>query len=194
VTPDGWGFEGSVRDLKILLTPDIAQGLWAGDFQIRPRDLHRGGSLPTVKESDYDGTIGQRFSISFQVTGFQHTDCLFAEFILIDVENLVIGQQAQGEGIEFAEIAAEDQWSGKEAPHADLGVLFVRGQIRGMGMPPADIPHNQHVGIIVMAGPTVSGPFILSKGTVGDILPVVMDIAGGPPGVRPWGNGCDLGK
>ena len=83
-----------------------------------------------------------------------HSAAGFAERVLIDVDHLVVAEQAQGELVEPGDVAAEDQGGGQQAPERDVGVLLVGRKRRGyrLALPVAQVAQEQVVGVVPAPG------------------------------------------
>ena len=105
--------------------------------------LHR--SIGEVENSDCTSAVRQRFAIDaagsrdFQF-GFRRKN------ILIDGDDLVVGQQFEGGIIHARDVAAQEKRSGEKTPERELGPLFLGrqigllvGRIRTVRMPMAPI-------------------------------------------------------
>ena len=110
---------------------------------------------------------------------------MFAQRVLIDIQHLVVGQQPEGELVHLFEIAADQERRGEQRPQAQVGVLLVRREARGMELwPPAHLAHHQHVGIIPMSGAGELGPFLLlGEADAAHAFPSVHYVSGRAPRV-----------
>ena len=75
-----------------------------------------------------------------------------AQRVLVDRQHLVVGQQAERERVKPLHVAADQERRREQAPEADVGVLLVGrepGQVQCRA--PADVAHDQHVGIVPVA-------------------------------------------
>src|SRR5262245_449730 len=190
---DGW---------KALELPDIANGLLAGKVHSKTLvKLFEGDHyfcwfISEVEEADRDCSIPEFAGPDLLRCGgagvgivcwrsWRNPFALAAEWILVDVEHLVVRQKRRGEFIEFSEVAPEDQRRGEDGPEAYVSQLFILGEfgimLRFIG--PTDLANNQHVSVVPMAGTGEGFVAILRESNAGHVGPVVADIARGAPNI-----------
>ncbi len=149
------GGESGVEGAGVFLPPDVADALAPRELQVGPRDGDLLRDDAGVEEADGPRAVFQRFGVDDGVVGVRDRRGLAPERVLVDGEHLVIAEQADSEVVERVEIAADEQRRGEQAPERDVGVLLLRRQARGMGMTPADVADDEHVGIVPVTGPPV---------------------------------------
>src|ERR1700743_2146200 len=103
------GGEFVFEDAEIFLPPAIADGVFAGDAEVAPTDddLLSSSGIAGIEETDGFAAVRQILCHDACIALEGDDGGLFAEWILVDGEDLVIGEQAKGKGIEFGEVVAE---------------------------------------------------------------------------------------
>ena len=111
------------------------------------------------------------------------TLCRLSEWLSQHDIKLVGGPEIERERIELSHVASDEQWRGEQAPEADVGVLFVRGEARGVEISPADFSDDEHVRVVPMAGAGERRGFVLIESNAGQAAPGIGDVARGAPGI-----------
>lgn len=98
------------------MPPKVAHALRSRQTELRPRhgDFLRG--LREVEEAYRTGAIGEILYVNLFATVDDELRGLLAEFILIDREHLVVGEEAEGEVIGLLQRTTDEQRRGEEAP------------------------------------------------------------------------------
>ena len=111
-----------LEDAQVLLPPEVANGLGAGETEVAPRHADFGGGGADVEQADGVRTVLQILDQNLVTADFDLA-CLFAERVLVQFEHLVVGEQTQRELVEPFRRTADDQRRGPQAPEAEMGVL-----------------------------------------------------------------------
>ena len=106
--------ELSTECANVLLAPEVANRLSAGQAQVRPFDRHGGGVSAQVEEANGFGTVFKVFGIDSKVPVPGHAKGLLAERVLVYGQDFVIRQQVEREVVELIQIAAEQQQEAAE--------------------------------------------------------------------------------
>ena len=94
---------------EILLSPEIADEVCAGEFEVGPFNLDCCLGAASVKKANGFGSVVKFLCPDFRVVGGGHSTGLFAERILIDIENFVIGEEVQCKLVQLFKIAAKQE-------------------------------------------------------------------------------------
>src|SRR5579872_4242613 len=87
------GREGAVERSEVFPLPEVADGLPALQTQIRPPRGDASGLHAAVEEPDGERTVVERTRPDLEHTVLRLAPCGLAERILIDVEDLVVGEK-----------------------------------------------------------------------------------------------------
>ena len=97
--------------------------------------------------------IGQRTSPDLDVASFYHAVGLLSEQILIDGIHLVVAEQVDGEFIHLSNVATDEHIRSQQGPEGNMRVLLVGRQAAvAQVRAPSHLTHNQHVGVVPVAG------------------------------------------
>src|SRR4051794_5453353 len=96
---------------EVFLPPQITDGPFAGKFKIGPVGGHGGVVFTKVEETDCFRAILEVFGVNAEVAVFENGESLFAEGVLVNGEDFVVGEQVKCEFVELIEIATEQQGS-----------------------------------------------------------------------------------
>ena len=110
---------------NILVPPQIAHLPWALEAELFPR--HRDGSalVALVEESDGDRSVGERPRPYFAIAGLRHAFPLASKSILIDRDDLAIGEERDRLSGQDGQIAAENERRRKHRPKVQLHPIFI---------------------------------------------------------------------
>ena len=80
-------------------------------------------------------------------------------------------------GFELRQIAADEKRCGLKRPKADVGVLLVGRQMRGMKIrSPTDLADDEHIRIVPMAGASILRDFVFACAIIHHAFPVVANV------------------
>ncbi len=136
-----------------------------------------------VEKTDRVATVFELFFVNTDVAVRAHARRFFAERILVDCQHFVVAQEREREVVELVHVAPDEQRRGEEAPEADVGVLFIRRQARGMQVAPADLADDEHVRVVPVAGPGKGRGLVLLETNAAQAAPGVGDVPGGAPAI-----------
>src|SRR5512139_3225201 len=111
---------------EILLAPEIADLLASRkpeEGEVVVRKLRRLAS--EIAEAHSDGAVLQDLAVHAHIADRIHALGLLAERVLVEGDHLVVGEEAQGEGVELLHVAADQERRREEAPEAEVQVLLV---------------------------------------------------------------------
>ena len=111
-----FGPVGTIESPQIFLPPKVAQDLFSRKSRLLPIQGNLCRSLTRIKEPNRLVPVSEFLDVDLQWTLRGNTDRRFAEFVLIDGQHFVIGNQAKCEGVEMFKITSEQQRCGKQAP------------------------------------------------------------------------------
>jgi len=101
--------DGAVAFADVFLPPEVSDGLDAGEVELVEADGDFSVGEPGVKEAEGPGSVGQGLGPYLAVAGAGDPSGFFAEGVLIDGEDFVVGNQVEREVIQLREVAAEDE-------------------------------------------------------------------------------------
>ena len=102
-----FGSIGSIEDSQIFLPPKVAQDLFSRKSRLLPIQGNLSRGLARVEKPNRLVPVNEFLDVDLQSTLRGNTDRRFAEFVLIDGQHLVIGDQAECEGVEMFKITSE---------------------------------------------------------------------------------------
>ena len=106
-----------------------------------------------------------------------------AEGVLIDIQNVVVGEKGFREGVQTGQVAADQQRRREQAPERNMQNLLVGLQVCGMGIAESNNADHQHIGVVPMARASEFLMAVLRRKDAAQAAPVVVNIAGGAPAV-----------
>ena len=184
---------------QIFLAPEVADALrrFFAEAELRPRGGNFLRLLREVEVADGAGAVRELFHVDLFAAVDEELRGGGAEFVLVEREDFVVGEEAEREVVGFFERAADEERRGEEAPEAEVRVLLVGREARGADVFAAadvDGADDEHVGIVPVAGAAERAPFFLLEPDVAEVAPRVADVAGGAPGIRERGERGGVGK
>src|SRR6185437_9394643 len=133
-----------------------------------------GGVAVFVEEGDGDVAVGQGFGQDVQAAGGGDHGALFAEAVLVDGDDVLVGQDRQGGAGGVGDVGAGDQGCGHLRPQRELGLLF------GGAHAVADF---QHVRVVPVPGTGIGGQAHVAVEDGEHAAEAGVDVTGGAPGV-----------
>ena len=130
------------KDAEVLLAPEVADLLRPGNADVGPDGRDLGQARAAVEEPDGLGAVFELADPDLDVAVLRGAAAGFAERVLVDVDDVVVGEQAQREVVEAGDVAAEDERRRDERPERDVGVLLVR---REGGRPRCRLPCRRRI-------------------------------------------------
>jgi hypothetical protein len=102
-----FGSVGIIENTQIFLPPQIPKELIAGKSRLLPIQGNLSRGLARVEKPNCLVPVSEFLDVDLQRTLRGNADRRFAEFVLIDGQHLVIGDQAQSEGIKVVKITSQ---------------------------------------------------------------------------------------
>ena len=169
---------------QIFLPPEITHVLFAGQTELGECfEIQFGGLHAKIEKSEGAAAVSQFLFINAHVAVRDDAGGLPAKFVLIQSQHFVVAQKAQREVVEFFHVAADEQRRSQQAPQADVRVLLVHAQARGVQIAPADLADDEHVGIVPISRPGKGRGLILLEADSAHAFPGVDDVARGAPAI-----------
>src|SRR6266511_493027 len=146
----------------VLVCPQVAQRVtWGQQTEIAPGVMNSSCCVADVEDGDVGASAGLRpRSPNNKVVGSD--DGMIVPGVLIDRDNLGVGEQRCGPVIRQQQIAAHDQRRTEDGPEGQQGTLLVMAQASLTWLAPASrrsqTADRPHVGIGPMAGLRDTGP------------------------------------
>ena len=101
------GLESVFEIPKVFLPPEVSNSRRAFYSQSGPIDFNLSGDGASVKEAYGGRAVVHFFGPNFGVAFFPDAAGLAPERVLVNGENFVVGQEAEGKIVEIFQIAAE---------------------------------------------------------------------------------------
>ena len=110
---------------------------------------------------------------------------LVAKDVLVDGVDFVVAQEVERKRVDLRYVAANQHVRSQQRPQGDVGVLLIGRQLRvAQGAAPSHLPHDEHVGVVPVAGTGIGmEPCLPYEAVVVERLPRVVDVVRGAPGV-----------
>ena len=162
-----------------------------GGIAEKERVVHRG--VGEIENPDCTSAIGERLAVDAAGTCGFHSG-FRCENILVDGDDVIVGEQLEGWLIHAGDVAAEEKRRGEKTPERELHFLFFRSQIgrlvgRIRTVRDADGSDLQHVGIVPVSRRHVFPPAgIVLKTDAADAFPGIFDVSGDPPHLGEFGE------
>lgn len=173
------GAESGIGLANVLLSPEVANAVGSGAFDIGKIEGGHFGHVAPVEEPDCGRTVRHFLFDDLDPLGvlcFQ-TSPHVSERVLVDSEHLTILKETKCELVAgLGKIAAEQEGRGEQAPERDVRVSLVGGQAARVRFAPANGADDQHIRIVPMSGTDVGPPSVHAESNRGDHGPVVLDI------------------
>ena len=133
-----------------------------------------------VEDGDGHGSAGERAGPDFDFTVSVDAAGLVAEAVLIDGDDVSVGEDGLDFRLHVGQVIAGEQGRGEHGPHGEVGAVLGEGELA--------VADFEHVGVVPVAGACVffKSGLLLKDGV--DAVPVGIDVAGGAPGVAAEGG------
>ena len=98
---------------QVLLLPKVAYRLFAAQSQLAERNAHLRRLRILVEEADGHRTILKVFGIDYLLVFLPDGVSLYAQRVLVDVVDFIVGEQAHREIIHLCDVATDEHRRGE---------------------------------------------------------------------------------